>query len=369
MEHLIKTLVIDREARGDPVVSRIRERLPSAVATVSGDARSELFNGPAAPGSLYLMRRRGGFVKDFPLAEGSPPCGEKYVVSMLNCPYRCTYCYLQSYLEHDRLVLFTDTERMKSEVASTISRESPRRITTGEMGDSLALDELSGTTSELMPLFAGTETILEVRTKSGRIDHILEHLAWTENAHSSDSGSPSMDLANAASEQGPAGSDNLVVTWTMSPGQMVESEELGTAPLAERLTAMSRAIKAGVRVGIRFDPIVPAYAELSAYEDIICSIKRAAGGGAIHRFELGVLRFPPGLMEKVRIRRPASRLLRGEYVRDAEGKLRLYRPARVALYREIARLIRISFPDAVIELSMENGSVWEDAGIIRPSSL
>jgi spore photoproduct lyase len=368
MEHLIKKLIIDREALDDPLVSRIRERLPGAGTTISDDVRSELPCKPAPPESLVLMRQRGAFVKDFPSTDGSPPCSEKYIITMLNCPYGCTYCYLQSYLAHDRLVLFTDTDRMKDEVARTIAREAPHRITTGEMGDSLALDELTGTTFELMPLFAGTETLLDVRTKSARVDHLLERLARRGHAPSSNSDVPPGNRTGAAPEQGLAGSDNLVVTWTLGPRQMVEREEPGTAPLAERLGAMSRTIRAGVKVGVRFDPIVPVYADLAAYEELVGEIKRAADGAAIHRFELGVLRFPPGLIEKLRIRYPTSPLLRGEYVRATEGKLRLYRPARVALYREIARLIRTSFPDALIELSMESRSVWYDAGIDRSFS-
>jgi spore photoproduct lyase len=366
MEGRIKSLIIDREALSDPLVSRIRERLPDAEATVVDRVGHCQMLGAGPPGSLVLMRRRGAFVKDFPVTCDSPPCGEKYIVTMLNCPHRCTYCYLQSYLSHERLVIFTDTDRMREEVAGTIADEAPRRMTTGEMGDSLALDELTGTTLELLPLFAGTGTLLEVRTKSAHVDHLLERPAGAPQPRPRDSGDPAEGGGTAS--QRPAGAEDLVVTWTLGPHEMVEREEPGTASLAGRLSAMHRTIGAGVKVGVRFDPIVPFYADPAAYDELIAGMKHAADGGAIHRFELGVLRFPPGLLEKMRTRHPASPLLRGEYVRDTEGKLRLYRPARVALYRKIARLIRSHFPDAVIELSMESGSVWEDAGIGRSFS-
>lgn len=321
---------------------RIRERLLRADVTVTDDPRTLLGREPGGKSTLFLMRHRGSFVKDFPSTPGSPPCGEKYIVSMLNCPYTCSYCYLQSYLEHGKLVLFTDLERMKTEIERSISHDPPRRITTGEMSDSLVLDELTGTTVAILPIFDGTETLLEVRTKSARIEHILSAL------------------------EGSGRAANLVITWTLGPPDMIEREEPGTASLTDRLEAMGSALSAGVRVGVRLDPVVPFYAGMVSYGSLIEEIARAVEGYRIDRLEIGALRFPPGLMEKIRERNPRSMLLRGEYLKDREGKLRLYRPMRVALYREIARLVRAGLPGVPIELSMESKDVWEDAEIALP---
>ncbi len=342
MEPTIKQLIIERAAEGDPLTARIRERLRGIDEILTEDARTILGERRAQNGTLFLMRHRGAFVKDFPATPHSPPCGEKYIITMLNCPYACSYCYLQSYLEHGSLVLFTDLERMKEEVASSISRDAPKRITTGEMSDSLALDELTGTTLDLLPLFEGTETLFEVRTKSASIDHLLR--------------------ASGAGD----GRENLVITWTLGPSEMIGREEPGTASLTERIEAMGRVLRAGLRTGVRFDPVVPHYADMISYRSMIGEIARVAEGERIDRFEIGALRFPPGLIESVRSRNPRSALLRGEYVRDGEGKLRLYRPARVAIYREVALLVRERFPGVPIELSMESRDVWEDAGIALP---
>jgi spore photoproduct lyase len=342
MEPTIKQLIIERAAADDPLTARIRDRLRGIGEILIDDPRALLGRNEEQGGTLFLMRRRGAFVKDFPTTPHSPPCGEKYIITMLNCPYTCSYCYLQSYLEHGSLVLFTDLERMKEEVARSISRDVPKRITTGEMSDSLALDELTGTTLDLLPLFEGSGTLFEVRTKSSRIDHILR--------------------ASGAREE----KSNLVITWTLGPVDMIGREEPGTASLTERIEAMGRALRAGLRAGVRFDPVVPHYADMKSYESLIGEIARVAEGEPIDRFEIGALRFPPGLIEKVRSRNPRSALLRGEYVRGLEGKLRLYRPARVAIYRELALLVRERFPGVPIELSMESGDVWEDAGIPLP---
>lgn len=341
MEPAFKQLIIERAAAGDPLTAGIRDRLRETDEILVDDPRVPLEGNRS--GALFLMRHRGAFVKDFPATPHAPPCGEKYIVTMLNCPYACTYCYLQSYLDHGNIVLFTDVDRMKEETARSISSDAPKRITTGEMGDSLALDELTGTTLDLLPLFEGTETLFEVRTKSSRIDHILRASGRVK------------------------GMTNLVITWTLGPAEMIRREEPGTASLAERIEAMERALRAGLRVGVRFDPVVFHYADMKSYGSLIGEIARAAGKGRIDRFEIGALRFPPGLIGKIRSRNRGSALLRGEYVRDREGKLRLYRPVRVSIYREMALLIRERFPGVPIELSMESADVWEDAGIALPA--
>jgi spore photoproduct lyase len=130
---------------------------------------------------------------------------------------------------------------------------------------------------------------------------------------------------------------------------------------------MGRTLSAGIRAGVRLDPVVPHYAGGESYRSLIEEIARAAEGRGIERLEIGALRFPAGLIESVRGRNPGSMLLRGEYLRDREGKLRLYRPSRIALYREIARLVRSELPGVPIELSMESRDVWEDAGIALPA--
>ncbi len=343
-------LLIDREAEGDPLAERLRGKLPDAEVEMTDDARRHVSSGSCAPGTIVLMRRRGAFVKDFPQTPGTPPCGEKYIVTMMNCPYSCSYCYLRSYLEHRSLVIFTDIERMKEEISMAIAEDAPRIMTTGELSDSLALDDLTGTTLDLLPLFEGSATLLEARTKSDNVEHLLRAAAERNGSK-----------GESDSDQGLF--DRLLVTFTLGPETMIEREEPGTAPLGARLRAIGELTGAGIKTGVRLDPIIPAYAGVDTYSPLLDELKDAAGGNGIYRFELGVLRFPPGLLESVREAAPQSPILRGEYLRDTEGKLRLYRPSRVSLYRNIAGLILQRFPESRIELCMESGTVWEDAGI------
>jgi spore photoproduct lyase len=356
-------LLIDREAQGDPLVMRVHERLPDAKIESTDEALRHLSSPTASENTIVLMRRRGAFVKDFPRTPNAPPCGEKYIVTAMNCPYSCSYCYLHSYLGHRSIVIFTDTERMKEEAAEAIARDAPRIMTTGEMSDSLALDRLTGTTLDLLPLFRESDTLLEARTKSDAVDHLLAAALGPPGA--ADANDPRHRAGGSETRGGPL--DSLLVTWTLGPEEMIANEEPGTAPLAARLAAIGRLAGTGARIGVRFDPIIPAYAGIDLYRRVMDGLKAAIATNDLYRFELGILRFPPGLIERVRERTPRSPILRGEFLRDGEGKLRLYRPARISLYRDMAALIRERFPRSPIELSMESRDVWEDAGIEPPS--
>ncbi len=359
MRNFVKRLIIDRESRHDRITARITENLPSVPVTVVSNAGELVRETPVDRESLILMRRKGAFIKEFPVPREAPPCGERYIITMLNCPFSCSYCYLRSYLDHRRIVIFTNIGDLTAEIEPLRSSSPPVRLTTGELGDSLALDHLTGITGEILAVLGGggavpdgggeavptgggamprvSTAVLDVRTKSDRVDHLLDD---------------------------PRCVQNLVITWTMGPENQIEREEPGTATLGERCAAMRRAAGSGIPVGVRFDPIVPHYADIAAYRSVLEKIASSIAPATVHRFELGTLRFPPGLWECIRNGDPGSPLLRGEYFRDREGMIRYYRPARVALYRELVRTIESVFPDAAIELSMEDRTVWEDAGLV-----
>ena len=340
MKAPFERILIDRKADGDELTKRIIERLPRVPLEVTDDVSRLIAENPVKDRSLILTHHGGEFVKDFPSTPGAPPCGEKYIITMLNCPFSCSYCYLQSYLEHGRIVVFTNMEKMKSDIRKALAGSKVQRITTGEMGDSLALDHITGVTLDILPLFRGGETLLEVRTKSANIDHIIK-----------------------GSANRPDRLDNLLVTWTLAPSDTIRKEEHLVSPLEERLAAIAETAAAGTSVAIRFDPVIPWYYRKDEYERLVGMIAESVDRRMIRRFEIGLLRFPPGLWEEARKRNAYSPLFRGEYFRDREGKMRLYRPDRIRIYKDIYGSIRRHFPETRVDLSMEDSEIWDDAGI------
>lgn len=331
-------LIIDKRVLDDPLTGRIRSGLVGVEEIVTGDTGDHL-----EPGSLVLKYHEGRFVKDFPVTPGAPPCGEKYIAALQGCLYDCSYCYLRSYLPHSTITLLVNSGKMESDIRETLA-EGTVRLTTGELSDSLALDHITGLTSSILPLLEGTSAVIEARTKSANVDHL---------PGISSGGDRDAELARR----------HLLITWTLAPPGAIESEEPGAAPLGKRLEAIARVSGAGIGFALRLDPIIPFYWDAQSYRGLLERVRKTTGGLSPRRIELGVLRFPPGLIESVRKDSPYSPVLQGEYVRDREGKMRLYRPMRVKIYREAADMIREIFPQTGIELSQEDREVWKDVGL------
>ncbi len=331
-------LIIDKRALDDPVTGRIRSGLDGIEEIVTGDVSSH-----PGPETLVLKFHEGRFVKDFPVTPGAPPCGEKYIAALQGCLYDCSYCYLRSYLSHSTITLLVNSGKMENDIREALDAGTVR-LTTGELSDSLAFDHITGLTSSILPLLEGTSAVIEARTKSANVDHL---------PGISPGGDRDTELARR----------HLLVTWTLAPPAAIASEEPGAAPLGERLKAIARVSGAGIAFALRLDPIIPHFWDAQSYRSLLERVRETGDGVSPRRIELGVLRFPPGLIESVRQNSPYSPILQGEYVRDREGKMRLYRPMRLRIYREAAGIVRDLFPRSDIELSMEDREVWEDVGL------
>lgn len=330
-------LVTHFQALGDPVTKRVMERLDRKESIITDDPADF-----AGPGTFILKYHEGRFVKDFPVTPGAPPCGEKYIAALQGCLYDCSYCYLRSYLNDDSITLLVNSEKMEEDIKEALLTGTVR-FTTGELSDSLTLDHITGLTSSILSLMPGTNAVIEARTKSANVDHL-------PGVNGKDT-----ELARR----------HLLVTWTLSPQEAVNQQEPGAATLDERMEAIAKVSAAGISYAIRFDPIIPFYWNSDAYQDLLFWLENVTETAPL-RIELGVLRFPPGLADSVRKDSPFNQILHGEYIRDREGKIRLYRPMRVAIYRDLAYTINMIFPGSVIELSQEDRSVWEDAGLTPP---
>src|SRR5206468_1511878 len=103
-------------------------------------------------------------------------CCNYFVVNYAsNCHLECTYCVLQAYLNNPALMIFTNLEDLMAEVRSRLEIAPARllRIGTGELADSLALDEITQYSRRLIPFFATfSNAILELKTKSDRIANL-----------------------------------------------------------------------------------------------------------------------------------------------------------------------------------------------------
>jgi spore photoproduct lyase len=337
-------ILVEEQSWNDACTHEMIARLPGVPVETIADAGSAIpelnrSSDPRTSGKrmLVLTRQRGSFMKECP-GSGAEICCNYFVVNFAsNCHLECTYCVLQSYLDNPAILVFTNQTQMLDEIRAKLRAAPERffRIGTGEMADSLALDDITLSSRLLVPFFAEVPNgILELKTKSDRIANLrgLEHRGRT------------------------------VVSWSVNSERICRSEELKTSSLEERLAAARRCQEWGYRIGFHFDPIVYYPGWEAGYEQAVKDVFRSVDHARIAWVSLGALRFTPHLRQLIRQRFPKSVIPYGEFVPGHHGKLRYFRPIREELYTRMRAWIRREAPGVFVYLCMENRAAWDVSG-------
>jgi len=336
-------ILVERQSWEDPITHEILSRLPGVEAECVCNIDGVLRDLPTArdshaPGKriLILARNRGAFLKECPGAGAEVCCGYHVLNFAFNCHFECTYCVLQAYLNNPALVLCTNVEDMTAEVRARLAAAPGRlhRIGTGEMADSLGLDDIAGYSRRLVPVFAALPNgILELKTKSDCIADLegLDHRGRT------------------------------VVSWSINTPAIIASDELRTPSLRERLAAARQCQAWGYRIGFHFDPLIYYDAWERDYEETVREVFASVDPGAIVWVSLGALRYTPGLRDILKSRFPRSRIAYGEFVPGHHGKERYFRPIREEMYSKMLGWIRACAPGVFVYLCMESRLVWENS--------
>jgi len=336
-------ILIERGEEDARVVRRALARLPEVPVRIvdkgweprgsAGDAAD-----PFAAGKRRLLftRQRSTFLEHCPAGTPGLVCCNYLVVGLIsNCPMDCSYCFLQEYLANNpTLKVFTNVADLLREVAAAVDRQPWRqfRIGTGELSDSLALDPLLGFSGDLVPFFAGRKNaLLELKTKSDCIDGLL-----------------TLDPK-----------DRVVVSWSLTPPEIVEREEHGTASFSARLAAARRVQAAGYKLGFHLDPLIEYPDWEEGYRETIARTFAALDPRRVAWVSLGSLRLTPVLRATMRRRFPRTRLLSGEQVPCADGKWRTFQALRVKMYRALAGWLKQAAPQVPLYMCMETAPVWE----------
>lgn len=286
--------------------------------------------------SLLLAVSRGRFVKPCPCTPGHVNCGYTVINLQLNCPLDCAYCILQGYLTNPVLTVYVNLDDLWAELDTFLASAGPRavRLGTGELGDSLALDPLTGHAAELTAYFrARPGAVLELKTKTTNIENILR--------------------AEPA--------ENIVVSWSLNSVPTAEADERDAPPMAERLAAAARVQERGFRVGFHFDPLVRSAGWQEDYSRVVRDLFQAVDPARVAWVSLGSLRFAPSLKPLILRRFPETRLFFEELIRGEDGKFRYFRPLRTEIYRFVLNEILQAAGRVVpAYLCMESVEVWGD---------
>lgn len=335
---LPERIFIERGELDTPIARTVRERAsgrcPIDVVEDGRTVVSEHF--AQGKRQLVLQRHRGSFLQACPAGTSGLVCCSYIVLNLAsNCPYDCSYCFLQAYLaDNPTLKAFTNVNAALEEVGAVLRAHPQKefRIGTGEVADSLALDGLTGLSRLLVPFFAEwPNATLELKTKSDCVADLL-------------------DLE-------PKG--RVVVAWSMNAPTIAAEEEHGAASLERRLAAARRVIEAGYRVAFHFDPLVEFDGWEREYAAVVEQIFDAVDAARVAWVSLGGLRLGPALEGAIRRRARPSRVLAAELVPCGDGKARVWHGLRARMYRHLTeRLRRVGgvFP---VYLCMEGPGMWD----------
>ena len=342
-------ILVERAARLDPMALRVIDFYAGVPVKEVDRADLLLAEPPTGPDpfgagkrTLLLARFKGAFVKPCPGSAEMLCCHYAVLSPILNCPLECTYCMLQSYLNRPAITVHTNIEDCLEQLDAYLAAYPPDglvRLGTGELADSLALEEATGWSERLVRYVAGQpNAILELKTKTTLVE-------------------PLLDLDHAG---------RTVVAWSLNPDEIVRREELKTAGLEERLEAAARVQAAGYLVAFHFDPLVHYHGWKAGYQAVVARLAEAVDPRGVAWVSLGGLRFLPGLKAVIKARFPKSRLPGGEFILGQDKKLRYLASQRAAMYRAVAGWLREWDTDLLIYLCMERGSLWEAALGERP---
>ncbi len=344
MRFPIDEIWVEKEAEESYLTRRILRSVKSVTVLRGAEidaesARIDMNPDPLAKGKriLKLVNYKGAFVKSCPGTKTYLCCGLKILNIGNGCPIDCRYCALQVYFNNPVMEVYVNFEEMLSQLKAFLACAPPDhffRFCTGEFTDSLALDDYTSYAVPLAETFLGrNNATLEFKTKTDFIE-------------------PLLNLQNPR---------NIILSFSVNAPGFSKSEEIRAISLKRRLISASKSASHGFKVGFHFDPIVPFDGWEEEYFKTIDAIFDSVRPDSIAWISMGVLRFVPDLRDVVTSRFGPIRYFYDSFAPGLDGKLRLSRNRRTAIYRRLAQRIRSYSADVLIYLCMESNSIWQEA--------
>ncbi len=315
----------ERTALGSPLVKELELAGQAFTVVESAD------EVPDSKSEIVVVQKHENYCHPCPGTKIYRCCNYYTTDVMEGCPFDCSYCILQAYLGHRNIRVSGDTQRITDSVRALIKEGIPRRLGTGELSDSLALDGLFPFTRLLTPIVNSQDVIqFEFKTKSANISNLLN-----------------------------LNPRNIVVSWSLNPQHIIDAEERGAAGLVDRLEAARACAEAGYRVAFHFDPVICRDGSAEDYIRLICQLTEAVPASAVEYVSISTFRAPPLLIDRMRERKERSVILQGDLSPALDGKFRYFMPLRREILNNMTGLFRRLWPDVFVYYCMEHALVWE----------
>lgn len=345
----IKQIYIDPLAKDYPLTKHVIAHAGNIpIQSLSKEKLFDKFSGQdpisSSKENLFITLDYGSQLKRCPGTKGRICCNYFVINQGIGCPFDCSYCFLQEFSNLPAIVIYANTEDIFKEVKNRLDEQPYNffRIGTGEMTDSLSLDQLTGFTKEIVPFFSGLKNgILELKTKSNKIDELLK-----------------LD---------PKG--NTVVSWSLNPQSIIDSDELDTASLIERLEAAKKVSEHGYHLAFHFDPMIYFDGWQNGYSEVVKLLKEYIDPKKIMWVSIGSFRYKPGMKKIMDRRFPQSTLTSGEHLMSNDGKMRYFKAHRIELYDHLVKELKSWYQDIFIYFCMENDDIWNSIFNEKPKNM
>ena len=222
---------------------RVLERFPKAVCIPIRHYK-DVFNRKKQNRSLQeksrkliLARKEGQRIyKGAPVCQYFSEAHFYYSSLLMNCPFHCAYCYLQGMYPSANLVLFLNLNDYFTDCRALLSEKESLYLCISYDTDLIAMEEVYPYVERFLSFLEEEKKLLiEVRTKAGGEGFFrrIETLSVPEDVKR-----------------------RMIFAFTLSPPEIVEEAEQGSAGLMGRIVAVKRAIEEGFRVRLCFDPMI-----------------------------------------------------------------------------------------------------------------
>jgi len=340
LEHHFEELYIHDSCWDSIVARRVRQYLKTNAQRVFEkpySGKTGVLSGAEFSHSkkrLYLAPHKGHFFRKCP-GTGGAACCNYFVLNLgVQCNMNCSYCYLQSYINSPVSQIYTNIEDALLELETIVKQNpnAPFRVGTGETIDSLSLDDLTGYSAILVDWFSKYPHLTcEFKTKSDNIKNFIG--------------------------QNHAG--NVVVSFSINPQKIVETEEHQTASLSARLNAARLSSDQRFPVAFHIDPMVYVDGWKDLYSELVESVTNRFQPREIRWISVGALRFPPEMKHILRERFGGESIaIKSELYLSDDGKLRYDQALRSEMFEHVISEFRKRDPQFPVFLCMESPETW-----------
>lgn len=335
-------LYIHEASVSSAVAQRLRQQLPDIPTTIVQEPPLPGQRGPLSATDfsqskrlLYVTPFKGTFFKRCPGSRPGLMCCNYFVLNLgQQCDMNCSYCYLQSFINSPVMTIYSNIDQAILELKNLYRDMGGHkaRVGTGEVIDSLSLDDLTLYSRDLIVLFREFPNwTLEFKTKSAKVDQFL-------------------DLEHVG---------NTVVSWSINPQNIVAAEEHGTASLTERLAAARRCRDRGFPVAFHIDPMIWHPEWRQSYLHLVSEITSMFRPEEVNVISLGALRFQPEQRHMMRERFGMKSLVTSsEVFVGNDGKMRYDQALRREMFETVVSAFRKADAQWRVFLCMETAESW-----------